>query len=260
MNTITYPQLEVAHRLAIAFGHEWGAYPVPEYQEYSEVTPDVIRAWMEATSSNSMPGIRAPFQEADGCLSHESGTGRLFWKIDAHGRMSFEISRPQGVALVGEFYAGHYLPGGASQPWPLQEMGKDWPGIVLEEHSSDFYCRTNRIPIGMRHVEAVASLIEPWYRDRDGTREEWEEVKRGLLETLYSVALPDPCSPWDQWGQKIPGRWGEDPVWAGWVQEWVDYVLGHSESPTLAELYRSGTLSAHEQWVLFSALEKQAEY
>ena len=111
MNT-TYSQLIRAHRLASAHGHAWAnVVHVPESgHPLGEGEIDINDlAGMPTTDAASKiaaasldacphwPGITTPYWDADGDISHETGTGRLSWLVQADGTTTISVRRPGEV-------------------------------------------------------------------------------------------------------------------------------------------------------------------
>lgn len=89
-------QLAIAHKLAKAFGHDWGHHYNPENRS----TPARIKAQvLEAMKDYPKVGIAGPTQTSNGTITHVSGSGRVRWTVDRMGIVNFEVWRKNGKVL-----------------------------------------------------------------------------------------------------------------------------------------------------------------
>lgn len=94
--------IEIAARLAGAFGHEWGWLAPDAARAAFEVGGiELIKAMTVAHRADwSMTGIDAPFAVEGGALTHTTATGRVRWDIaSSGGEVVITISRPSGAVI-----------------------------------------------------------------------------------------------------------------------------------------------------------------
>ncbi|HWQ28442.1 MAG TPA: hypothetical protein VNN12_05415 [Dehalococcoidia bacterium] len=117
-------QLERAHALARAYGHEWGVLIHPVEIRAIEDLSIIPALVAERRYERAIVGIDRPDVDDDGVIRHTSGTGRVSWVVAPDGRVEFRVNRPSGTVLVldaptdvaarasvsvlGTYYARHY--------------------------------------------------------------------------------------------------------------------------------------------------------
>lgn len=99
-------QMEVAHRLADHYGHEWArCWNVATCPLDTEAIAEGVYAARERQVVPGVPGIAAP-QVMDGAIVHVSSTGRLCWTVDETGFTVLSVSRPAGEVLTAFVHPG----------------------------------------------------------------------------------------------------------------------------------------------------------
>jgi hypothetical protein len=103
-------QLRAAHALAAVHGHGWGGLEL-DYTEFEGMpVADACRIITERTIAlcPEWPGI-TPRWDADGDISHSTGSGRLTWLVELSGIVTLSAWRPSDVWACGAVVASGQL-------------------------------------------------------------------------------------------------------------------------------------------------------
>lgn len=89
----TRPQLEMAHKMAEAYGHKWGQYYVGNF--YDLTLEEIDEKTSELDESYNLGGnVYAPWSPKEGQLGAgklHAKNGNLFWSIDREGKIVFDV-------------------------------------------------------------------------------------------------------------------------------------------------------------------------